>query len=230
MPRFNDISQFPHAHYEVDVSWRYIEETLKSWADTADGMGGLDLSPDYQRAHVWTREQQIAYVEYQLRGGEVGKNIVFNSPDWGHGYKRPTELIDGKQRLEAVRAFLRDEFPILGHLFSEYTDKLPQGLTFRFRVCTLESRAEILQLYLNINAGGTPHTPEELDRVRALLAETNGPSQTSPTQPSTSALLAERALTPSRKVAGRKKKTAATTGLGGGWEQMLRSPKSQRRK
>lgn len=169
MPRFNDIPQFPRAHYEVDVAWRYVEETLTSWSDTTDGMGGLDLSPDYQRAHVWTREQQVAYVEYQLRGGEVGKNIVFNSPDWGHGYKRPTELIDGKQRLEAVRAFLRGEFPVFGHLFSEYADKLPQGLTFRFRVCTLESRAEVLQLYLNINAGGTPHTPEELDRVRALL-------------------------------------------------------------
>lgn len=174
MLKFNEIPQFPRAHYEVDVTWRYIEETLRDWADTTDGMGGLDLSPDYQRAHVWTREQQIAYVEYQLRGGEVGRNVVFNSPDWGRGYRRATELVDGKQRLESVRAFLRDEFPVFGHLFSEYSDRLPNALTFKFRVCTLESREEILQLYLNINAGGTPHTKDELDRVRALLAEAKG--------------------------------------------------------
>lgn len=174
MPRFNDIPQFPRAHYEVDVAWRYVEDTLTQWADTSGGMGGLDLSPDYQRAHVWTREQQIAYVEYQLRGGEVGRNIVFNSPDWYRGYVRPTELVDGKQRLEAVRAFQRDEFPVFGHPFSAYTDKISNLLTFKFRVCSLETREEILQLYLNINAGGTPHTKDELDRVRALLAEAKG--------------------------------------------------------
>ncbi len=174
MPLFRDIPQFPRAHYEVDVAWRYVEDTLTSWADTAGGMGGLDLSPDYQRAHVWTREQQIAYVEYQLMGGEVGRNIVFNSPDWGRGYQRPTELVDGKQRLEAVRAFMRDEFPVFGHVFSAYTDKLTNLLTFKFRVCSLETREEILQLYLNINAGGTPHTKDELDRVRALLMEARG--------------------------------------------------------
>jgi len=33
---------------------------------------------------------------------------------------------------------------------------------FLWCVCTLETREEMLQLYLNINAGGTPHSPEEL--------------------------------------------------------------------
>lgn len=174
MPKFNDIPQFPRAHYEVDVAWRYLESTLEDWSQTVDGKGGLDLSPDYQRTHVWTRAQQAAYVEYQLRGGEVGRQIVWNSPDWGRGYERVTELVDGKQRLEAVRAFHRDEFPVFGSLFSEYTDKITNLLTFKFRVCSLETREEILQLYLNINAGGTPHTKDELDRVRALLAEARG--------------------------------------------------------
>lgn len=170
MPRFADIPQFPRAHYQIDVQWRSIERQLEEWADTTGGMGGLDLSPDYQRAHVWSRAQQIAYVEYQLRGGEVGRGIIFNSPDWHRDYARPTELIDGKQRLEAVRAFLNNQIPVFGCTFSARTDRLPQHLTFSFRVCTLETRAEVLQLYLNINAGGTPHTAEELDRVRKLLA------------------------------------------------------------
>lgn len=170
MPRFADIPQFPRASYEVDVQWKSVERHLEEWADTTGGMGGLDLSPDYQREHVWSLAQQIAYVEYQLRGGEVGRSIIFNSPDWNRGYARATELVDGKQRLEAVRAFLRNDFAVFGHTFSAYTDRLSQGLTFRFRVCTLDTRAEVLQLYLNINAGGTPHTVEELDRVRKLLA------------------------------------------------------------
>jgi len=33
-------------------------------------------------------------------------------------------------------------------------------------------RSDLLNHYLSINSGGTPHSAEELDRVRALLAET----------------------------------------------------------
>lgn len=174
MPTFRSIPQFPTAHYEVDSSWRFLESTLESWGNTGKGLGGVNLDPDYQRGHVWTRAQQIAYVEYQLMGGEVGKVIIWNSPDWMGSWKRPTELVDGKQRLEAVRAFMRDEFPVFGHLFSSFTDKLDVMLTFKFRVCKMETRAEILRLYLNINAGGTPHSEEELDRVRKMLKKAEG--------------------------------------------------------
>jgi hypothetical protein len=106
-----------------------------------------------------------------IRGGEVGRNIVWNSPDWDSTYRRPTELVDGKQRLEAVRSFLRDEFQAFGHHHSEFTDRLPLELGFKFRVCKITDYVEILDLYLNINAGGTPHKPEELDRVRLLRDE-----------------------------------------------------------
>lgn len=171
MPRFRDIPQLPQAHYKIDVEWGHLEEQLEDWAEEAGGeFGGLDLDPDYQRGHVWTPEQQVAYVEYTLMGGEVGRRITWNSPDWMGSWKRPTELVDGKQRLEAVRSFLRDEIPAFGAKFSEYTDKLRMmGPRFEFQICKLDTREEILQLYLNINAGGTPHTQDELDRVRALL-------------------------------------------------------------
>lgn len=171
MPSFRDIPQFPRAHYEIDVPWRYIEDTLDQWNlhGKDPQLGALVLDPDYQRAHVWTREQQIAYVEYQLQGGEVGRVIIWNSPDWMGSWKRPTELVDGKQRVEAVRAFVRGDIPAFGRLCNEYTGGMPIGLTFKFRVCKLETREEILQLYLNINAGGTPHTKSEINRVRALL-------------------------------------------------------------
>lgn len=165
--RFRDIPQLPRAFYEVDVPWDAIESHLDRWSPE------LNLDPDYQRAHVWTREQQITYVEYMLQGGEVGKNLTFNAPNWnGNDAYKGLELVDGKQRLQAVREFTWDNFPAFGHYYSEFED--PISLTdrmFRFKVCRLQTRAEILQLYLNINAGGTPHTQEELDRVRAMLAK-----------------------------------------------------------
>lgn len=168
--KFADIPQLPKAYYVIHVNWSYLEDTLVHWGETTGDFGGINLDPDYQREHVWTQAQQIAYVEYILMGGEVGMQITWNSPDWNGNYKRTTELVDGKQRIEAVRAFMRDEFAAFGGVFTAYTDNLRMiGPRFEFRVCKLETREEILQLYLNINAGGTPHTQSELDRVRALL-------------------------------------------------------------
>lgn len=177
MPRLQDIPTLPRAHYGVDVSWNMVEDMLTRWGETFEEngkvYGGIDLDPDYQRAHVWSREQQVAYVEYTLMGGEVGQLITWNNPTWNGSWRAPTELIDGKQRLEAVRAFMRDEVTAFGHRVSEYSDAdlMLGGIrpAFRFQVCCLKTREEILQLYLNINAGGTPHTEEEIARARALL-------------------------------------------------------------
>ena len=67
-------------------------------------------------------------------------------------------------------AFLRGDYPVFGHRYDEFEDPLPiMEHRFRFQVCCLETREEVLQLYLKINAGGTPHSKKELDRVRALL-------------------------------------------------------------
>jgi hypothetical protein len=168
MALYRDIELFPRYHYEVDIDWHYLEVTI----ERAIKEDGLNLNPDFQRAHVWTRDQQIAYVEYILKGGEVGKNLTFNCPGWGGVIDIGRyEIIDGKQRLEAARAFLRDDFKAFGHYRSEYKDRMRLHIGFKWRVCCLETRAEVLQLYLNINAGGTPHTKDELDKVRDMLAK-----------------------------------------------------------
>lgn len=170
--RFADIPQFPQAHYQVSVGWKHLEHQIEELAAGAI----LELNPDFQRAHVWTREQQAAYVEYILRGGEVAKDIIFNAPDWPEtGEDQKIVLVDGKQRLEAVRAFLRDELEVFGTKYSEFEDSLRfTTARFNFRVCSLSTREEVLEFYLNINAGGTPHTQKELRRVQGLLEKERG--------------------------------------------------------
>ena len=141
MARFRDIPLFPRAHYEVDVDWHFLE----SFISRAIKEDGLNLDPDFQRAHVWTREQQVAYVEYILKGGEVGRNLTFNAKGWGYDLVTGSyEIVDGKQRLEAARAFLRDDFPVFGHYRSEYTDRMRLHAGFKWRICSLETRQEVL--------------------------------------------------------------------------------------
>lgn len=171
--RFQDIPQFTRdGTYSINVSWSSLELTLHAF-----GQGvALDMDPDYQREHVWTEAQQVAYCEFILRGGRSGKDIRWNCPGWqrkaSNGREGPMELVDGKQRIEAVRRFQRDEIRVFGSLFSEFTDSPRMIHTgFVFIVNDLETRAEVLDWYLGLNAGGTPHTPEEIARVRELLGK-----------------------------------------------------------
>ncbi len=165
---YEDISPFPISAHEVDVGWPYIENHLKSWADSE----GLDLDPDFQRPHVWSEHQQRAFVEYLIQNGPHSRVLYFACKDYAMGtVEGPLVIVDGKQRLEAVRRFMRNELTIFdGHRLSDFKDKprLATGGRFKFCVASLD-RAATLRLYIAINASGTPHTKDELARVRRLL-------------------------------------------------------------
>ena len=128
------------------------------------------MNPDFQRGHVWTRAQQIAFCEFQLRGGNSGRTIYWNNPSWNRGFDKPTVLVDGKQRLTAVLAFLNNEIPVFAHYRKEYTDRTDMiRVRFEFIVNDLQTRREVLQWYLDLNTGGTIHTSEEIEKVKKLL-------------------------------------------------------------
>lgn len=166
MPDFNDVAMMAQAHYRVDIPWMLLEDWLAGHGTT------FDLNPDFQRAHVWTESQQVAYIEWVMRGGESGKDLTFNCPGWpnarvlGQGV-----IVDGKQRLHAVRRFLRGEIAPFGFTIDKWTGRMRFHLSFSVRIGNVQTREEVLKWYLDFNAGGTPHTHEEIEKVRRLLAE-----------------------------------------------------------
>jgi hypothetical protein len=166
--RFEDIPQFTReGSWECDYRLSNLLNTLAEWERDC----GLNLEPDFQRAHVWTEEQQIAYVEFFLRGGKTSRVIYFNCPSWHSRVNKYDDfvIVDGKQRLRAFTRFLKDEIKVFGSLCSEFEDGLRLHHTVRINVNNLKTRAEVLNWYLQFNSGGTVHTTEELDRVRDLL-------------------------------------------------------------
>lgn len=174
---FNDIPKFvTAAAYNVHHEWRGIERTLSNWneriiANDEVRYDGLDLDPDFQRIHVWTPEQQTKYIEFILMDGYGGRNIYFNNPTWQGSYSEKTVLVDGKQRLQAVRLFLQDKVKAFNMVYSQFDGRLPMHCYFIFSMNTLKTRREVLEWYLAINTGGTPHTKEEIDRVKGLIKE-----------------------------------------------------------
>lgn len=172
---FKQIPQFTEfGNYTVTVPWNAIERQLESFGEGT----GIDLDPDFQRGHVWTELQQVRFVEFILRGGRSGKDILFNQPSWRSGPIRddePMQLVDGKQRLQAARRFMNGEIRAFGTLRSEFAEaRLPLNVHFDFTVNDLKTRAEVLQWYLDLNDGGVVHASEEIARVRGLLAAERG--------------------------------------------------------
>jgi hypothetical protein len=128
------------------------------------------MCPDFQRGHVWTEQQQIAFVEFLLQGGKSGKDIMFNHPGWMKSFEGDFVLVDGLQRLTAVLRFLKDEISVFGGVkCSEFEDKLPSSISLCFHINDLPTKAAVLKWYLEMNSGGTPHSEEEIARVQNML-------------------------------------------------------------
>jgi hypothetical protein len=91
----------------------------------------------------------------------------------------PSEVVDGKQRITALRRWLKGE--IIAHApcgisvwhkdIGEVDQRnLDMMTTMQWKFVGL-SRVEVMKYYLRLNSGGTVHSKKELDRVRKLIED-----------------------------------------------------------
>lgn len=167
---FRDIPQFTaEGSYAVD----YPLDRLVRWIREEETRENLNLCPDFQRGHVWTEEQQVAYVTFLLRGGKTGRTLYFNFPSWRRqvpdGAYNEYVCVDGLQRITAITRFVDNEFSVFGSFYREFEDRLSLMNTMRVNINDLKTREEVLRWYIEMNAGGTPHTEKEINRIRDML-------------------------------------------------------------
>ena len=160
--KFSDIKKMSIANYSISLFWDYLEE----WLEQQE----VDMNPDFQREYVWTQKQKEQYIEWILRGGQSGKDIYFNHPEWFRSFKGRMVIVDGKQRIEAVLGFLHNKVKAFGYYLEEYSDKFDMiNCGFVAHVNDLRSRKDVIQWYLDMNTCGTYHTEEEIEKVKKLL-------------------------------------------------------------
>lgn len=79
--------------------------------------------------------------------------------------------MDGLQRITAAQRFIGNEIKVFGSFFDEYEDtRWLMNHMISVNVNDLKSEKEVLQWYIDMNAGGTPHTEEEINKVKELLS------------------------------------------------------------
>lgn len=169
--KFSDIPQFTRegnweCNYSVLRFVRQIEDFEKE--------DGLEMNPDFQRGHVWTEEQQINFIEFILRGGKTGRTIYLNHPNWMGSFDKGSVgfvCVDGLQRTTAIRRFINNEIPAFGTFYKDFEGS-PRILNdMKININDLKTKEEVLHWYIQMNEGGTPHSKEEIDRVKKMLEE-----------------------------------------------------------
>ena len=177
--KFKDIPRFTEkGDYEPTVGLNYLIGLL----DEFEKDYGLELNPDFQRGNVWTEQQQIAYLEFFLKGGTTSRVIYLNCPYFVRGtvedyksgkYDLPMVCVDGLQRLTAILKMIRGEIKVFGIYLQEFEDYkvMMRGLNIRINVNNLQTKKEVLQWYIDFNSGGTIHSDEEINRVKNMLNE-----------------------------------------------------------
>ena len=121
--------------------------------------------PPFQRSNdKWTRDMQIKFVENVLKG--VTSTIILCEVDGGEN----AVILDGQQRLTALKAFLCNEFPILGKFYYKDIEEEIKMVSanIRYRVIVAKDKAEMVQFYIDMNENIT-HSKEDIDKAKRYL-------------------------------------------------------------
>lgn len=164
--KFKDLPQLTNlGSYRIDVPLNNFEDNMQRFIDKYN----LQLNPDFQREHVWDEYKQVKYVEYLLSGGTSGRELYFNQPGWMGDFKGDFVVVDGKQRIQAIMRFLKNEIKVFNTYYKDFEDKIPYKYSVLININNLKTRKEVLKWYLEMNSGGVVHTEEELNKVKLMM-------------------------------------------------------------
>jgi len=135
---------------------------------------GVDFDVDYQRDHVWSLDDKVALIDSIFNNIDIGKFVLVRR-DFSVETKL-LEIIDGKQRLTALKEFYEDRFKYNGFFFSELSnadkDKFENhGITYGY----LENpdKRAIFETFIKLNTCGKPMDVKHIQKVKRLLNELN---------------------------------------------------------
>ncbi|GLV91811.1 hypothetical protein Slala04_32650 [Streptomyces lavendulae subsp. lavendulae] len=144
-------------------------ETISQMAQT----GAIDVAPLFQRRERWDIRRQSALIESFLMNVPVPP-VYLSEDDYGS-----YSVIDGKQRITAIRDFMSDRFAlsgltrfeeITGFRFSELPSELQNSLRVRpyIRAITIlrqSDRSTKYEVFHRLNSGGEPLNAQEIRNV-----------------------------------------------------------------
>lgn len=130
---------------------------------------GLDDKPMYQRDYAWSAGDKAALLDSLCNSREIGRFILVNNP-----HPKLAAVLDGKQRLNCIWEFFTSQIAYQGIYWHEMTPRDRNRIETRIvQIVELDSgkysRADLMQVFLEVNAAGVPQTEAHLQHVRTSL-------------------------------------------------------------
>ena len=171
----------------------YIPVTKKYQSSTADihhiynlvELGNeyedILIIPDYQRGLVWTLKQKQNLIMSILNGNPIGdfifkKEFLIGSNGRKDGVKIAWTIIDGQQRMNAIKEFMGNKFKLKDGLKfrdMKYWDAREFATVYKVNAITFVNITyqQEVDIYYSRNFGGTAHSKAELDKLIKIKKE-----------------------------------------------------------
>lgn len=136
---------------------------------------GIDLSPEYQRDYVWELKDKVALIESIFNNIDIGKIVLVHKSyaDYvqnGYSY----EVLDGKQRIEALTAFYENRFPYKGKYYNDLSvmdRRIFKDHSVPVAIVEDADRKTLLRYFILLNKSGKVMDKEHLKKVEHMLEE-----------------------------------------------------------
>lgn len=156
-------------HYQLNYSQRDVSGLL-----TMLTAFGVDMNPSYQRELVWDEADKVRLIDSIFNQVDIGKFVFRKLPfeSDGPGY----EIVDGKQRLNALMDFMCDKFAYKGKTWSELSRadrNYIEGYSVSYaQLSETYTDKQIMDLFVRLNTGGKPMDPKHLEKVAKMAEDT----------------------------------------------------------
>jgi hypothetical protein len=172
MPIQDDPAAIPSMRRNEDIRISYQQRDVRALLSMYHTSSGLDLDPNYQRGHVWSDDQKVSLIDSIFRNVDIGKFTVIRRP-FSEELDCYYEMLDGKQRTQALIEFYQDGFKYRGRYYSELHpfDRYHfKGYNISYAETEPLTRSQKYRYFLILNTAGTPMSEGHLDKVRDMLA------------------------------------------------------------
>ena len=133
---------------------------------------GVDSDPEFQRGYVWTEQDEVNLIDSVFNDRDIGK-FIFLKYNWP---RTDVDVLDGKQRLNALVRFTTSAFPYKG-LYWHQLSRLDRQQFADHHIQYAEidasnfTEADKIRLFLNVNVAGVPQSEDHLLILKKRLAE-----------------------------------------------------------
>lgn len=156
-----------------DMRLQFFQSQLSSFNSSFYHFG-VDINPEYQRELVWQLEDKQKLIDSIFKNVDIGK-FVFIRRSYNES-ENPTphlmEVLDGKQRLTAIKEFWEDRFQYNGFYYSQLHPRDQShfdGYLISMAEVSDPTKEQIYRYFLRLNTAGKPIAQSHLDKVAGLL-------------------------------------------------------------